>query len=83
MNDGYIKERDEALLSLDKEVIMNFLEKYKLSLVAEDNDLLFWCTVHKTILYINSATEEQKQNSSRWLLEHGFKNYIELEFTKD
>ena len=70
MVNAYVKERDEAFLSLDKKKIMKFCRRWHICL--PDNETVFWCGVHKVIVNINSATEEQKRKSYEWLKEHGF-----------
>lgn len=70
MND-FVKERNEALFSLDKDRIISYCNKYHVEIEA--NEKIFWAGVHKAILAIRSATQEQKDNSKKWLLEHGFK----------
>ena len=67
----FIRERNEALLSLDKERIQAFMKKYDMQ-YPSDNDLVFWAGVHKAILAINAASPEQKEQSADWLLDHGF-----------
>lgn len=71
----FVKERDEALLSLDKEKIEAFFRK-NTGCEVPANDLVFWAGVHKAILYLNSATFEQKMRSCDWLIEHGFSPVI-------
>jgi len=66
----FAKERDEALLSLDKEKIIKYMKKYGVNPI--ENELIFWTGVHKAILALKSTTEEQKVKSSKWLLENGF-----------
>ena len=66
----FIKDRDEALLSLDKEKILAYCRKYGIAMPKDE--LAFWAGVHKSILHINSATDEQKQRSCEWLTNHGF-----------
>lgn len=66
----YVKERDRAFLSLDKQKILMFCRIWHIC-VPED-ETIFWCGVHKVIVNINSATEEQKRKSYEWLKEHGF-----------
>lgn len=65
-----LKERDEALLSLDKDKIIKYSIKHGVTLPS--NDIVFWAGVHKGILSLNSATDEQKSNSLKWLIENGF-----------
>lgn len=67
----FVKERNEALLSLDKDKIVAYMKKYD---VKVPPDRVFWASVHKAILGIN-VTMEQKENSKIWLIEHGFKPY--------
>lgn len=68
---GFFKERDEALLSMDKQKIIDYMEKYGLA-VNKSNETVFWASVHKAILYLPTATAEQKKQSATWLLSHGF-----------
>lgn len=67
----FVKERNEALLSLDKDRILAYMKKYQVNLPA-DSDKVFWASVHKAILAI-SAPEDKKEQSRKWLREHGFK----------
>lgn len=75
------KERDEAFLSLDKNRILAYFEKYDISSKDDDDDdltedekeLIFWAGVHKVITTLRSATEEQKMMSRIWLYSHGFR----------
>lgn len=69
-----VKERDEAMLSLDKDKIVAYCKKYGVPI--QKNETVFWAGVHKTILYLNAATQEQKEKSAAWLVEHGFKPEI-------
>ena len=66
----FIKERDEALLSLDKEKITKFLRKC--GTPVPENETVFWAGVHKAIIHLNSANPGQKLNSMIWLVNHGF-----------
>ena len=64
------KERDEALLSLDKEKITKFLRKCGAPI--PENEIVFWAGVHKAICHLDSANAGQKLNSMIWLVNHGF-----------
>lgn len=66
----FVKERNAALLSLDKEKIQQYCKKYGVPI--PQNEKAFWAGVHKAILHINAGTDEQKQNSLEWLMENGF-----------
>jgi hypothetical protein len=67
----FVRERNEAFLSLDKEKILRFLEKYNVQSTPVDEET-FWAGVHKVIFHIKSSTDEQKEISRRWLLSNGF-----------
>lgn len=68
--DKFMKERDESLLSLDKDKITKFLNKYGVPIPKDET--VFWAGVHKAIWNLNSANADQKLNSMMWLTEHGF-----------
>lgn len=72
---NFIKERNEALLSLDKKKIIAYMKKYGISI--PQNEKIFWAGVHKSIcsLYFvgtNNITLEQYTKSADWLKENGF-----------
>lgn len=66
----YIRKRDQAILSLDKEKICAFCKECRIHL--PDNEEAFWAGVHKIIIHLNAAPFEQKLASYEWLVEHGF-----------
>lgn len=68
----FVKERDEALLSLDETKIRAYLSKYGV-IYEPTNELVWWAGIHKSILGIRSATPEQVERSKKWLVEHGFR----------
>lgn len=63
----FIKERNEALLSLDRQKIERYAEKYKVAL--PENEEVFWMAVHKCICQI--FPEEVSRKSAEWLRDHG------------
>ena len=72
---NFIKERNEALLSLDKKKIIAYMKKYGISI--PQNEKIFWAGVHKAIcsLYFvnkNKITLEQYTKSANWLKDNGF-----------
>lgn len=73
----YRKEALEVLLRLDMVEILTFSTKYGITIPS--NEISFWAGVHKTILTYPEITEEERQRSANWLLEHGFQLEI---FTK-
>lgn len=66
------KDRDKALLSLNKAKISRFIRKYGIQFYPR-NDLVFWASVHKAILGLDGAAPAQKERSARWLIMNGFK----------
>lgn len=67
----FIKNRNEALLSLDKEKIQAYAKKYGARF--SDNDEIFWASVHKARIAVKEIPEKEKEVSRKWLTEHGFK----------
>lgn len=66
----WIKDRDEAFLSMDEKKIRAYCEKYRVPI--PENETVFWAGVHKARLHINSIPFEKKMESYEWLIEHGF-----------
>ena len=71
----FVKERDEARLSLDAGKIRAYMRKYGVH-DEPKNKLIWWAAIHKAILGIRSATPEQVTRSKKWLVEHGFQPYM-------
>ena len=69
-----VKERDEALRSLDEVKIKVYAKKYKVKL--PENKTIFWAGVHKARMCVSSLTAEEKRLSHDWLQEHGFSDDI-------
>ena len=57
----FTKDRDEALLSLNKEKILAFYAKYGLPYAKKDK--VFWATVYKCIYHIDASTKKTKSRS--------------------
>lgn len=77
--DEFIKERNEAFLSLDKFKIVKYCIKY--GIAVPPNDKIFWTGVHKAIcnMYLipeNNVTKEQYERSKQWLKENNFTESI-------
>ena len=70
----FIKDRNEAILSLDKEKIQAYQKKYNIPMRDEDDDI-FWIAVHQAVTAIQSAPNDVKQRSISWLTERGFSHY--------
>ena len=69
--DGFIKDRNEALFSLDKEKLLNYFNKYKIQIPK--NELVFWAGIHKARLGIIDIPHDEREKSKKWLTENGFK----------
>ena len=70
--ESLIKERNEALFSLDRKKIEAYLIKYGETEFADTPDLLFWAGVYKAICGIKSAPPELVDKAHGWLTENGF-----------
>ena len=71
----FIKDRNEAFTSMNKEKLLAYCEKYGIA-IPED-ETTFWAGVHKSVcnLYLleNSPISiEQYNKSYDWLKEHGY-----------
>lgn len=71
---NYIKDRNEAFKSMDKEKILAYCKKYNIT-TPEDDDI-FWTGVHKAVCNLfysktGEITLEQYEKSYNWLRERG------------
>ena len=67
----FIKERNAALLSLNKGRIEAFAKKWNAEF-PYSTESVFWAAVHKARLCIVVLPQEAKDLSRTWLLENGF-----------
>lgn len=58
MIESFVKERNEALFSLDRRKIEAYLVKYGEGETAKAPDMLFWASVYKAICGINGAPKD-------------------------
>ena len=65
-----IKDRDEALLSLDKQKILAYCAKYSIRMPEEDE--VFWCGIHKAITGNTGLPYYFRKKSKQWLFERGY-----------
>ena len=65
----FVKERNEALLSLDRKKIERFAKKWDISMPTSEE--AFWRGVHKAICHITNIPFEVRQKSADWLFDHG------------
>lgn len=71
----WIRDRNEAFASKDKEKIIAYCNKYEIEI--PENEEVFWAGVHKVIcnLYMSydGITLDSYNESYNWLERHGFK----------
>lgn len=70
----YVRDRNAALFSLDKNKILRFCRHYGITLPAAED--VFWAAVFKSILHITDAPENLKAQAREWLKENGFKEAL-------
>lgn len=72
----FVKERNEALFSLDRDKILKFYEsaygKTEMNMFENVDERTFWASVYKAICNITSASEDLKSKAEKWLNENGF-----------
>lgn len=73
MND-FVKERNEALFSLDEDKIKAYFKKYDIP-IPED-EIVFWGGVYKCICNIKESPKELRYKALGWLIEHGMSPII-------
>ena len=64
----FTKERDEALLSMDKDRILAHMRKWGVPVPREG---IFWLAVHKARTGATSLPMFERAASKRWLIVHG------------
>lgn len=67
---AFVKERDEALLSLDKDKILAYMHHY--GVPVPKSNVVFWAGIHKARIASNGIPEDEKEKSRAWLTERGF-----------
>ena len=65
------RERDAALLSLDRGRILAYCRRYKVYL-SDPDKAVFWCNVHKARLHTPTLPESARRESAYWLRRHGY-----------
>lgn len=70
----FLRERDTALFSLDKNKIIAYMIKYGVSMPK--NEEVFWIGVHKSIVNITTAPPEVVERSKKWLHDRGYSEDI-------
>lgn len=72
MLEEFVKERNEALFSLDRNKIEAYMKKYGQAENEEVPDELFWASVYKAICGINNAPDELVSKALMWLHKNGY-----------
>jgi hypothetical protein len=72
----FVEIRNEALLSLDKEKILNMIKVSNPNCKIPTVDDVFWAGVHKARIAVVDFPENIKNESRDWLSENGFSNEI-------
>jgi hypothetical protein len=67
---AFVKERNEALFSLDEIKILAYCKKYGARVPT--NERIFWASVYKAILAIGDAPDELKGKAKNWLIKNNF-----------
>lgn len=65
------RERDKALLSLNRDKILSYCLKYRIPL-ADPDEKVFWRSVHKARLHTPTLPESARRESAYWLRHHGY-----------
>lgn len=76
MLETFVKERNEALFSLDRKKIEAYMIKYGETEIVQTPDVVFWASVYKAICGIKDAPEVIVSKAKAWLHEHGMSPYL-------
>ena len=79
---NFVKERNEALLSLDENKIDDYMKKYNPNVKKPQDKKIYWAGIHKAICNLflvpsNGISLEQYEISYKWLGENGFRPEIQ------
>ena len=72
MLEEFVKERNEALFSLDRCKIEAYMKKYGELEVEEIPENLFWANVYQAICGIKDAPDELISKALMWLYKNGY-----------
>lgn len=72
MIESFVKERNEALFSLDRKRIEAYLMKYGDADATKEPDMIFWAGVYKAICVIKGAPKDVLNKAQTWLSSNGF-----------
>lgn len=72
ITERFVKERNDALFSLDRRKIEAYMLKYGEPAMSDLPDEVFWASVYKAICGITGAPKELKKKAQSWLVENGY-----------
>lgn len=72
----FVKERNDALFSLDRKKIEAYMIKYGETEITGMPDELFWASVYKAICSIRNAPKPIVDQARNWLTEKGYHTTI-------
>ena len=75
MLEEFVKERNEALFSLDRCKIEAYMKKYgelEVEEIEEITENLFWANVYQAICGIKDAPDELISKALMWLYKNGY-----------
>ena len=72
MIESFVKERNEALFSLDRKKIEAYLIKYGENEIVNEPDQVFWAATYKAICQIKGAPKELVDKAHAWLRDNGY-----------
>lgn len=72
ITESFVKERNDALFSLDRERIEAYMRKYGEAEATDLSDEIFWASVYKAICGIMDAPEDIVETAQSWLSTNGF-----------
>ena len=72
----FVRERNEALLSLDREKINAYCRKYGAPEMPDT--VVGWAGIHKARTAIRDFPPDEVEKSIRWLAEHGMSHMRDL-----
>lgn len=75
---SFVKERNDALFSLDRKKIEAYCAKYGDKDSTDLPDQIFWAGVYKAICAIKNAPEEKVREARSWLTANGYSDSIRL-----
>jgi hypothetical protein len=74
----YIRERNEALLSFDKDRINKFFAKHGSGSGEYLDDETFWIGVHMAITASTSIPDNLRKRSAKWLTDRGYSHFYNV-----